>query len=156
MQINSRNNEAFENQNEDTEDIFNLDNSKNSSKNDNNNEEEIDLSEEFTNEEEENNEDVEEEFSNEDEDEDVEVEDEEENNENNDLVESFNNYKTVEGFISALESDYKSHKLILKVYYLVYFFILSNPKIYAITKPLTKGLDRQLIVLLYLVYYIIL
>ena len=76
----------------------------------------------------------------------------------NNLTEGFNNYKTIEGFTGAIEEDYKSYKLILKsILFGLLFFVMSNSKIYAITKPLTKGLDRQLIhaIIFAIIYYIV-
>ena len=99
-------------------------------------------------------------------DEDKTMDDEEEENVDNEegkkpfnnLVEGFNNYNVVEGFTGGDENDYNSHKLILKsILFGLLFFVMSNSKIYAITKPLTKGLDRQLIhaIILTVIYYIV-
>ena len=76
----------------------------------------------------------------------------------NNLVEGFNDYKVIEGFSGGDENDYNSHKLILKsILFGLLFFVLSNNKIYAITKPLTKGLDRQVIhaIIFAILYYIV-
>ena len=99
-------------------------------------------------------------------DEDKTMDDEEEENVDNEegkkpfnnLVEGFNNYNVVEGFTGGDENDYNSHKLILKsILFGLLFFVMSNSKIYAITKPLTKGLDRQLIhaIIFTVIYYIV-
>jgi len=86
------------------------------------------------------------------------VDDEEDSKSFNNLVEGFNNYNVVEGFTGGDENDYNSHKLILKsILFGLLFFVLSNSKIYAITKPLTKGLDRQVIhaLIFTVIYYIV-
>jgi len=76
----------------------------------------------------------------------------------NNLIEGFNNYDVVENFTGGDENEYKNYKLVLKsILFGLLFFILSNAKIYAITKPLTKGLDRQVIhaIIFTLLYYIV-
>tara|TARA_B100000242_G_C42964064_1_gene447207 strand:+ start:362 stop:862 length:501 start_codon:yes stop_codon:yes gene_type:complete len=72
-------------------------------------------------------------------------EEEEINEEVIDEEEGFQN-KSVEGFSVGKKIEYNKHKLFLKsILFGILFYLLSNPKVYKITKPYLKNIDAVII-----------
>ena len=62
-----------------------------------------------------------------------------------DEEEGFRN-KSVEGFSVGKKIEYNKHKLFLKsILFGILFYLLSNPKVYKITKPYLKNIDAVII-----------
>ena len=62
-----------------------------------------------------------------------------------DEEEGFQN-KSVEGFSVGKKIEYNKHKLFLKsILFGILFYLLSNPKVYKITKPYLKNIDAVII-----------
>ena len=86
----------------------------------------------------------------------------EETNEFSDLNNKFKksnpDIKGIEGFRGGEEKKYNDNKLVLKsILFGLLFYILSNPKIYNLTRPYLNGLDKNLVhsIVFIILYYLI-
>ena len=77
---------------------------------------------------------------------------------NHKFKESNTNIKGVEGFRGGEEKKYNDNKLVLKsILFGLLFYLLSNPKIYNLTKPYLNGLDKNLVhsIVFIILFYLI-
>lgn len=68
------------------------------------------------------------------------------------------NIKGVEGFKGGEEKKYNENKLVLKsILFGLLFYLLSNQKIYDLTKPYLNGLDKNLVhsIVFIILFYLI-
>lgn len=77
---------------------------------------------------------------------------------NHKFKESNPDVKAVEGFRGGQEKKYNDNKLVLKsILFGLLFYLLSNQKIYDLTKPYLNGLDKNLVhsIVFIILYYLI-
>ena len=77
---------------------------------------------------------------------------------NHKFKESNPNIKGVEGFKGGEEKKYNDNKLVLKsILFGLLFYLLSNQKIYDLTKPYLNGLDKNLVhsIVFIILFYLI-